>query len=121
GVGCLQENSPRTIALPADLRGNNARGDSNGAGEHGRGMISRIDAPSTMAHFSTVIVPFMRGWYLQEYLNVPALANLYSNVSSGLMLPDLKLLSSAMTVWSWSSSFFQTTVSPTFTVSSLGL
>src|SRR5687768_17841569 len=36
------------------------------------------------------------------------------------MLSDLKLLSSAMTVWSLSSSFFQMTVSPALMVSAAG-
>src|SRR5215217_2321828 len=76
----VRENSPRTFALPANLRGNNGPGDSNAQGEHGGGMIPPNGGGSTDGHFSTVILPFIRGWYLQAYLKVPAFLKVYSKV-----------------------------------------
>src|SRR3954462_5018528 len=78
------------------------------------GESGQHEVTSARVHLAsvTIAVPFMNGCTAQKNWYVPGLVNRYRQVAPGAMLPESKLRSSAVTVWSTASLLVHATVVP---------
>src|SRR5919109_3911063 len=82
--------------------------------------VSPEPEPPPPAAALTVIVPFMNGWGVQTYWNLPAVSKVCERLWPLPNVPVSKLPSSAVAECSTSSSFVQVTVSPASIVTDFG-